>query len=161
MEAVAPDYGETGWLRPSARLLNLRQLEVAGAAAVGLVGGLLGARGQLLGIVLTLAGLAVLTLLGLLYVRRRFRSWGYLERDEDLLVRRGVMYQRLSVVPFGRMQTVEVTAGPLERAFRLATVQLHTASASTDARIPGLEAWVAAQLRDRLVRLGEATAEGL
>jgi membrane protein YdbS with pleckstrin-like domain len=47
---------------------------------------------------------------------------------------RGVLVRRVSVVPYGRMQFVEVTAGPFERAFRLATVQLHTAAAASDAR---------------------------
>ncbi len=94
-------------------------------------------------------------------VGRRYRSWGYAEREEDLLVRRGVMFTRLTVVPYGRMQFIDVTAGPLERAFGLATVCLHTASAATDARIPGLEREEAARLRDSLAELGEAQAAGL
>jgi membrane protein YdbS with pleckstrin-like domain len=59
------------------------------------------------------------------------------------------------------MQFVDVTAGPIERSFGLATVQLHTAAASSDARIPGLAADEAARLRDQLARLGEAKAAGL
>ena len=94
-------------------------------------------------------------------VSRRFRSWGYAEREDDLLVRRGVMFSRLSVVPYGRMQFIDVQAGPLERLFSLATVRLHTAAAATDARIPGLERDEAARLRDRLAQLGEAQAAGL
>ena len=94
-------------------------------------------------------------------MRRRFSAWGYTERDEDLLVRRGVLVSRLSVVPYGRMQFVEVIAGPLERSFGLATVHLHTAAAASDARIPGLERDEAARLRDRLAALGEAQAAGL
>jgi len=94
-------------------------------------------------------------------VGRRYRSWGYAEREDDLLVRRGVMFARLSVVPYGRMQFIDVTAGPLERAFGLATVRLHTAAAATDARIPGLEREEAARLRDSLTELGEAQAAGL
>ena len=43
-------------------------------------------------------------------------------------------------MPYGRMQFVDVTAGPFERSFGLATVRLHTAAAASDARIPGLEA---------------------
>ena len=93
--------------------------------------------------------------------RGRYRSWGYLERDEDLVVRRGLLFRRLTVVPFGRMQFVDVTAGPVDRIFDLATVQLHTAAAATDARIPGLRSADAAQLRDRLATLGEARASGL
>jgi len=95
------------------------------------------------------------------FVGRRYGSWGYAEREDDLLVRRGVMFARLSVVPYGRMQFIDVTAGPLERAFGLATVRLHTAAAATDARIPGLAREEAARLRDRLAELGEAQAAGL
>jgi membrane protein YdbS with pleckstrin-like domain len=95
------------------------------------------------------------------FVRRRFRAWRYQERHEDLLVARGVMVQRLSVVPYGRMQFVEVTAGPIERLFRLSTVKLHTAAAASDARIPGLEIAEAARLRDRLTELGESMAAGM
>jgi uncharacterized protein len=100
-------------------------------------------------------------LVGAFLMRRRFSAWGYTERDEDLLVRRGVLVSRLSVVPYGRMQFVEVIAGPLERSFGLATVHLHTAAAASDARIPGLERDEAARLRDRLAALGEAQAAGL
>jgi len=65
------------------------------------------------------------------------------------------------VVPYGRMQFVDVTRGPLERAFGIATVQLHTAAAHTDARIPGLVPEEAARLRDRLGNLGQARTAGL
>jgi len=92
---------------------------------------------------------------------RAVRAWGYAERDQDLLVRHGLLIRRLSIVPYARMQFVDVTAGPLERAFGLATVQLHTAAAASDARIPGLPPAEAARLRDRLTALGEDRAEGL
>ncbi|GAA2602489.1 PH domain-containing protein [Winogradskya consettensis] len=92
---------------------------------------------------------------------RAVRAWGYAERDNDLLVRHGLVVRRLSIVPYARMQFVDVTAGPLERAFKLATVQLHTASAASDAKIPGLDPAEAARLRDRLTALGEDRAEGL
>jgi membrane protein YdbS with pleckstrin-like domain len=97
----------------------------------------------------------------LFVVYRRFRAWAYQERDEDLVVSRGVMFRRQSVVPYGRMQFVDVTAGPVERLFKLSTVKLHTAAAASDARIPGLERAEAARLRDRLAALGEAKAAGL
>ena len=95
------------------------------------------------------------------FLRRRFRAWRYQERNEDLIVARGVMVRRLSVVPYGRMQFVEVTAGPVERIFQLSTVKLHTAAAASDARIPGLEHDEAARLRDRLTELGESMAAGM
>lgn len=95
------------------------------------------------------------------FVRNRFRAWRYQERHEDLVVGRGVMVRRLSVVPYGRMQFVEVTAGPVERLFKLSTVKLHTAAAASDARIPGLERDESARLRDRLTELGESKAAGM
>ena len=61
-----------------------------------------------------------------------------MERADDLIVRRGLLFRQVSVVPYGRMQFIDVSAGPIDRLFGLATVQLHTAAAATDARIPGL-----------------------
>jgi membrane protein YdbS with pleckstrin-like domain len=94
-------------------------------------------------------------------VGRSVRSWGYAERDDDLLVRHGLLVRHLSIVPYARMQFVDVSAGPLERIFGLATVQLHTAAAASDARVPGLAPAEAARLRDRLTTLGEIRKEGL
>ncbi|HET9872042.1 MAG TPA: PH domain-containing protein [Propionibacteriaceae bacterium] len=104
---------------------------------------------------------AVLVVLRLLLVERNWRSWGYVEREDDLYITHGVLFRTLVAVPYGRMQLVEVESGPLERAFGLASVSLHTASASTDATIPGLNPQEAARLRDRLTDLGEARASGL
>ncbi|MGD0246033.1 MAG: PH domain-containing protein [Streptosporangiaceae bacterium] len=152
-----------GWMVPSARLWRMRLTQVAVAGPVlaviaGVVTGILA--GAWAG---TAAAAAVAAVAGaVLWVeRRRYRAWAYREREEDLIVSRGVLVRRVSVVPYGRMQFVEVTAGPFERAFRLATVQLHTAAAASDARIPGLERDEAARLRDRLAVLGEARAAGL
>ena len=112
---------------------------------------------------LFLVAFAALALGGLraVFMRRSVRAWGYAERAEDLLVRHGLLVRRLSIVPYARMQFVDVTAGPLERAAGLATVTLHTAAAASDASVPGLEAAEATRLRDRLAALGEIREEGL
>jgi hypothetical protein len=150
------------WRTPSRQLLTLRRLEVAGPALLAAIGlAVVGAVSGSSAAYGFAAAALVLGAIALQVVGRRYRSWGYAEREEDLLVRRGVMFARLSVVPYGRMQFIDVTAGPLERAFGLATVRLHTAAASTDARIPGLEREEAARLRDSLAELGESQAAGL
>ncbi len=59
------------------------------------------------------------------------------------------------------MQTVDVVAGPIDQRFGIARLQLHTASATTDASIPGLPADEARRLRDELAALGEARSAGL
>ena len=109
--------------------------------------------------------IGVLLLFGALWswllVDRNARRWGYVEHEEELYITRGAMFRHLVVVPYGRMQYVDVQAGPLDRAFGLARVQLHTAAPGTSAHIPGLPAEEAARLRDRLTALGEAQAAGL
>jgi uncharacterized protein len=108
------------------------------------------------------AGLGLLGVpVGLWFAGRRARAWAYAERAEDLYIRHGVLVRTLVAVPYGRMQFVDVTAGPLERALGLAQVQLHTATPGTGANIPGLEPEEAARLRDRLTALGQAQAAGL
>ena len=154
---------EEAWLHPSPGLWRMRIAEiVTGTAAFALLFGLVfraaqGGRAALISV----GTVVVLGAACAWFVRRRYRAWRYQERHEDLIVARGVMVQRLSVVPYGRMQFVEVTAGPIERSFRLSTVKLHTAAAASDARIPGLEREEAARLRDRLTELGESMAAGM
>ncbi|WP_238015779.1 PH domain-containing protein [Dactylosporangium sp. AC04546] len=111
--------------------------------------------------VLLALAIVVLGVVRALFLRRSLRAWGYAERAEDLLVRHGLLVRRLSIVPYARMQFVDVTAGPLERAAGLATVTLHTAAAASDATVPGLDAAEATRLRDRLAALGEIREEGL
>jgi membrane protein YdbS with pleckstrin-like domain len=158
---MTPD--EHPWLVPSPGLWRMRRAEVAVltvilAAFWGLI--FLAAQSALAGLISVLVVLALGAALSW-FSHRRFRAWRYQERNEDLLVARGVMVRRLSVVPYGRMQFVEVTAGPVERIFHLSTVKLHTAAAASHARIPGLELDEAARLRDRLTELGEAMAAGM
>jgi uncharacterized protein len=172
VSAPSTDVDDTGfaaleapdvvWRPVSPRLATMRRLsmllQLPFAAAIAIVVALVWDRwiGLAIGAVWFL-----LVAWGLVVIGRAVRSWGYAERDGDLLIRRGVLIRRLSVVPYGRMQFVDVTAGPLERSFRLATVVLHTAAAGTDATVPGLDPDEAARLRDRLAALGETQAAGL
>ena len=154
---------QDAWRTPDPGLLALRRrlavawtvVPAAGLAVLAWV--LAGTRGA----VAVLAAAAVLLGLLLVAVERHYRAWGYTEREDDLLVRRGVLLQRTSVVPYGRMQYVDVTAGPLDRRMGLATVTLHTAAAATDASVPGLLVPEATRLRDRLAALGEARQAGV
>ncbi len=105
--------------------------------------------------------LLAVTVWSLWLIGRRVRSYGYVERSEDLLVTSGILFRRLVVVPYGRLQLVDVVAGPLDRAFGIATVRLHTAAATTDATIPGLTPEAASGLRDRLAAAGESRGAGM
>ncbi|MCF3134001.1 PH domain-containing protein [Streptomyces olivochromogenes] len=158
--------GATGaepvWTGLPPGLLRMRRLQLVvwlGLAALllGLLPGLLAGPAWA---VLALVPLALMAW-GWVLLGRNWRSWRYAERADDLLISRGVLWREETVVPYGRMQLVEVTSGPVERHFGLASVQLHTAAAATDATIPGLDPAEAERLRDRLTELGEARSAGL
>lgn len=130
-------------------------LTVAGAVGARLVSGELWPPAAVV-----LAGIA-LWVWQWVRIRRVVRSWGYAERDADLCITHGLWFRQLVVVPFGRMQVVRVTSGPLSRAFGLAGVELVTASPATGASIPGLPLDEARALRDRIIELSDAKGSGL
>jgi membrane protein YdbS with pleckstrin-like domain len=150
------------WTRVSPRLAGARRVVLA-VTTLPIVVALAVAAALLSWPLLMLPALVPLAILlwGWIVIGRQVRAWGYAEREDDLLVRRGVLWRAIVVVPYGRMQYVDVQAGPLDRAFGIARLQLHTASAATDAQIPGLPPQEAARLRDRLASRGQAQLAGL
>ncbi|PFG44400.1 hypothetical protein ATJ88_3124 [Isoptericola jiangsuensis] len=162
-EAVRGPFAPAGveWTRVSDRLVPVRLL------LVSLWLGLPALVCAVLAVVVTpwlwipVAALVLPLVWALLVIPRQVRAIGYAERDDDLLIVKGILFRQLVVVPYGRMQFVDVTAGPLARRFGIATVQLHTAAASSDAEIPGLAPQEAERLRDRLTARGEARLAGL
>ena len=153
--------GDT-WQSLSPKLIAARRLVLALFAVAFLIGAVVAylAGPAWLAGVIAAVGLLILVI-GWPWIGRRVRSWGYSERDDDLVVGSGIWFRRLVVVPYGRLQLVDVKAGPIDRAFGLTSVQLHTAAATSDAAIPGLEPQVAADLRDRLAARGEQRSAGL
>jgi membrane protein YdbS with pleckstrin-like domain len=94
-------------------------------------------------------------------VPRRVRSIGYQLRADDLLFRRGLLFQRFVSVPYGRMQLIDITRGPVSRALGLSDLHFVTAAASSSVSIPGLPVADAEELRDQLVALAETRRAGL
>lgn len=154
---------DVSWTPVSPRLASVRRVSAAITAGVFGIAVLL-ALGLTLGWLYGVLGLAVVAAgfgWSWVMIGRNQRSWKYAEREDELMVSHGILFRELIVVPYGRMQFVDVAAGPLERAFGIATVELHTATPATDAKIPGLHPDEAARLRDRLSALGQAQAWGL
>ena len=108
-----------------------------------------------------LTAVVVITIVALVIAPRRARSIGYRLRDDDLLFRRGIMFQRFVSVPYGRMQLIDINRGPVSRMLGLADLKFVTAAASTGVMVPGLPEPEAAELRDRLVELAESRRAGL
>jgi membrane protein YdbS with pleckstrin-like domain len=152
-----------GWRGVSQRLATVRRISVlAPVALVSVIAAVAAAvvDQAWLAVMVLLLGLAVSSWIWWL-IGRQVAAMGYALRNDDLVVVSGIMFRRLVVVPYGRMQLVDVTSGPLDRRFGLASVQLHTAAATTDASVPGLPQVDAADLRDRLAALGESRSAGL
>jgi len=160
--AFAPP--QENWVRVSPKLITARRitlvlgslLEVAVIVALWLIPGI----PTWIAIAAT-AVFVVVFVWAWWLIGRRVRSYGYAERETDLLVVSGILIRRLVIVPYGRMQMVDLTAGPIDRWLGIATVQLHTAAATTDAAIPGLPPDDAAALRDRLAARGEERSAGM
>jgi membrane protein YdbS with pleckstrin-like domain len=152
------------WRPVSLRLATERRLPVAVVALLGLVAlvGALFAPTPWDVVLLVVGGVLIVgAAITWIVVKRAVQTWMYAEREQDLLVSHGRLYRRLTVIPYGRMQVIEVSANPVSARLDIATVTLVTASASTDARIPGLPTSEAHALRDRLAAKGEATTAGL
>jgi uncharacterized protein len=87
----------------------------------------------------------------ILLPRRRYRSWGYAEREDELHIRHGLWTRVQTAIPFGRVQHIDVAQGPIERRFGLATLILHTAGTRSAAiPLPGLVHGQAEAMRDRI-----------
>lgn len=109
-----------------------------------------------------LAGVVVLLGLWLAWlIPAQVRNLRWLETEDEFLVSRGKIWHSLAVVPYGRIQFVDVTAGPIARIFDLKAVTLHTASSGMDVSVTGLPAAEANALRDRLMQQARERMSGL
>lgn len=108
-----------------------------------------------------LAVMLVIAVVAIALTPRRVRAIGYQLRSDDLVFRRGIMYRRQVAVPYGRLQLVDISRGPLSRVLGLSELRLVTAAASTGVSIPGLRKETAEDLRDHLISVAETRRAGL
>ena len=166
-DAPAPrrglDAGITGWRRVSGRLIWVDVAGILIGAVIGLAvsGTVVAVTGGAWGAWLLLALVAAVAVVRLVLAPRRVRSIGWVLREDDLVVRRGILSSRLVAVPYGRMQLVDVNRGPVARLLGLAELRLVTAAATSDVTLPGLPEQDAAELRDALVDRAEERRVGL
>lgn len=108
------------------------------------------------------AGIMLLiTVFALIILARQAKAIGYMLRADDIVFRKGILWQRMIAVPYGRMQLVDITQGPLDRAFGIAQLKMVTAAATTGVQIPGLTQEAAEALRDTLIHVAETRRTGL
>lgn len=152
------------WTRVSPALIKVRRLTIS-LPLTSLAIGLFVAGGLIESARWPLVAAAALVFSGAAWTwswaERNTAAWGYAEAERELLITSGVWWRRLVAVPYGRMQFVDVQAGPVHRLFGIATVTLHTASTETAGHILGVEAAEAARLRNALTELGESRGAGV
>jgi uncharacterized protein len=103
------------------------------------------------------AGVLVLALGGVWIPIRRWRSWRYEVRDEEIDLLRGALVVRRTLIPMTRVQHVDTQRTPLSDLFGLRSVTFHTAAGSHS--IPALHPSDAAAIRDRIAVLARAPDE--
>lgn len=90
----------------------------------------------------------------LLLTPRRVRARGYLDQADDLVTASGIMFRHVSMTPYGRVQSVAIAEGPVERRFGIATLTWSTAATAAGGSIPGLPRDEAERLRTLLTERG-------
>ena len=82
---------------------------------------------------------------------RIYRRWGYDMGDEQLRILRGFLWRTDTIVPFNRIQHIDVAQGPLQRMFGLSTLVVHTAGTHNSiVTLPGLATEDAETMRDTI-----------
>ena len=97
----------------------------------------------------------------LILIPRRVRAMGWAEREDDVLWREGILFRSVHAVPYGRLQYVDVSDGPLLRRVGLQTLTLKTAAAGGDVTLEGVPRERAEELREVLMARGQARLAGL
>jgi len=105
---------------------------------------------------LWIAVCAAVAALGHFWPALEYRHLSYCLSEEGIQIRRGVLWREVIAVPRNRIQHTDVSQGPLERHFGLATLLVHTAGTEfARLTLPGLENGRALAIRDHLMAGGE------
>jgi len=149
--------------RPDLRVVTVDRL--SGAIGVSILGGLcfigvvvfvlfnpLGPLGSLAALAAWLVTFAALGVHALWWPAVRFRHTFYRVSDQEIQIRRGVLWRSVHSIPRSRIQHTDVSQGPIERLFELATLVIYTAGTEhASVSLGGLAHPTAALIRDHLI----------
>jgi membrane protein YdbS with pleckstrin-like domain len=102
---------------------------------------------------LIIAGGLALAAIAAVGARMSWSRWRWSAWPNALELRHGVVTAHESLVPYHRIQQIDIERGPLDRMLGLSSLRLRTASASSDGKVPGIPAATADALRVRLLAL--------
>lgn len=144
LHPVEPSYAHV--IRIMTALVLLPLLVGAGVLEVVLQRKIGMQPGALLAPVIALAAFIIVFL-----PQRKWKRWGYSGVDEQLRVARGWLVRTDTIVPFKRIQHIDVAQGPVERVFGLASLTVHTAGTHNSiVTLPGLTRDDAEAMRDTM-----------
>lgn len=99
----------------------------------------------------TAAAAAIGLVLALILPARRYRAWRWRMDEDELRIASGLLVRSETIIPFGRVQHIDIVRGPLQRRFGLGSLVLHTAGTRSAAMLlPGLEIGEAERMRDHV-----------
>lgn len=85
-----------------------------------------------------LVGCGVLIGLSVVSAALSYRYWSWATTEDAVEITHGVIIRHLSVVPYHRIQQIDIDRDPFERVLGIATLVLRSAAATTDAKVPGI-----------------------
>jgi membrane protein YdbS with pleckstrin-like domain len=95
---------------------------------------------------------AILAFLSVQWPRWEYRRKSYRVDHVGIEIRQGVLWRTITSVPRSRVQHTDVSQGPLQRRFGLATLTIHTAGTrDASVELSGLARADALRIRDYLI----------
>jgi membrane protein YdbS with pleckstrin-like domain len=99
--------------------------------------------------------------IGFWWADKRYARFRYALATETLTVRDGVLVHTEAVMPLYRVQHIDLTSGPLQLRFKLATLTIHSAAPIADITLPDLHTVDAERMRDQILEASRRAAEEL
>ena len=101
---------------------------------------------------MTVAAWLLAVIAVVVFPARRYAHIGYALGPDDLRVARGFLFRTDTIVPFVRVQHIDVGHGPVERRYGLSHLVVHTSGTHNTVTLPGLPADQAAAMRETIRR---------
>ncbi len=98
-------------------------------------------------------GILLIAIISVALINVSFRRKGLAVRQKDIIYKSGLIFRKITTVPFNRIQHVEINQGPIEKRFDLSKIEIYTAGgAASDLKIPGLKYENAQKLRTFIIQ---------
>lgn len=100
-----------------------------------------------------IGGLLLLAILSITLINKSFKMKGLAIRNRDIIYKSGLIFRKITTIPFNRVQHVEINQGPIEKRFDLSTLEVFTAGGvASDLKVPGLRYENAQRLRAFIIQ---------